>query len=316
MSPEHNESLNELEIIFSDPFIERTLDDARRYNQLLLTETPSQEQKTEIIKELDGMWGAALKSRVKMTGNMRIHTPGQDEPTIRFVDGEYVTSNGFAIIDEPVYQDGELTRIASRVTHHMYVPSTILDKDDESGAQYEATADIEGSFLEMTKASPERALALLTYTVPAMMEDAEARLFGAATNAVDADAIMSLKGFEISSDFSSESELIHDSFLHYLNNVIELDATLPYEMGVDGQLYVYHVASEKYVLHEVTLDKTLVFFSSFEFDEDEMVMNQPRLLIKGTLVGELKNDENFTVKVPVDSMTSLKSLREQYASRH
>jgi hypothetical protein len=311
--PQRNESFDQLEVMFTDPFVERTLQLARSYNDIFKDSDPTHDEKNQIVTELDTAWGNINKEQVNITGSVRVKTAEDEDSTVHFLDDKMVISNGFTIVDSPLYLDGEIIKQNSRVVYHFYVPAEAIGIDDEEeGVVFGGTAEIDGAFIDFQKASMERAVPLLTYNKPELLEDVDTRLFS--VNGTEADAVRSLKGLILPADFEEESDLTKNSFIHYLNEVIEFDALLPYEITAKGDLYVAKQNSAE--LHKVRVDirKALVYVSAVAYlrDEDLPADSKLRLVLNGLMLGAGKNDDNATVRVPIDSLVRFTSLRPRF----
>lgn len=310
----HSESLDDLELMFTDPFIERTLQLARTYNDIFQQSDPTHDEKNEIVKELDACWGSINKEHINITGKVRVKTETERDGKIYFFDDQTVISNGFTIIDEPLYMDGEVIKQNSRLVYHVYVPAEAIGLLDEGeGVVFGATAEIDGAFLEFNKASMERAVPWLTYAKPELLEDVDTRLFS--VDGTEADSVFAMRNLTLPDDFEQESELTKNSFIHYLNEVIEFDTSLPYEVSMEGELYVIKTDEPDPIKYEVDIKKVLIYIRSITYLQERGGLNDSklRLVLDGLLIGYNKQDENIPVRVPIESLRSIKTVRSRYS---
>ncbi|MDB5179551.1 MAG: hypothetical protein JWN12_183 [Candidatus Saccharibacteria bacterium] len=312
LPPSFSESLDQLEVMFTDPFVERTLKIARTYNDIFKETDPTHEEKDQTVIELDSEWGTINKEPLNITGPVRVRTQEDEEPKVYFLDDQMVTSNGFTVIDEPMYMDGEIIKQNSRVVYHMYVPAEAIGIEEEDGVVFGGTAEIDGTYIDFNKASMERAVPWLTYNKPELLEEVDGRLFS--VDGSEADAVLALRGLKLPDDFEDESELTKNSFVHYLNEVVELDSLLPYEIGIKGDLYAAQPGSMEFRKVRAKIRKALVYVSAIAYLHDDTIAsdNKLRLVLNGLLLGAEKSDDNATVRVPIDSLSTLKSIRPRY----
>lgn len=311
-SPEtRNESFDQLEVMFTDPVAERTLELARTYTALFAESDPTQEEKNEAIAELDAAWNLFIREPIRVTGNISLQQDGNI--TVHFLDGQIVTSNGFAIIDDPMYRDGELYRANSRVVYHLHVsPETVGLQSNQEGGVYGAVAELDTTFIDFTNASKERAVPWLTYAAPELLEDIDTQLFS--SNGTEADAVVALKDVVLPSNFEQESELTKNTLIQYLNDVIEFDTLLPYELSVKGDLYVAKKDNSDFIRVKAKIKKALVYISAVGYLENESVSSDGRLqlVLNALLLGESKKDTARSIRIPFNSLKSLRTVRSRY----
>ncbi|MDB5162915.1 MAG: hypothetical protein JWO54_505 [Candidatus Saccharibacteria bacterium] len=306
---ESSKELNGLEAAFSEPFVERVLEMGRTYNEIFKEIPPTEEERAYIIQELDIEWGTIKGTIIKYTGNVKVKDRDDEgEVRIIFIDGAEVVSNGFYI--EPEYANG---RELQKVKHHLFVKFNDLYGDEsgeDNGNLAGATGDIDSSSIELDSASAERARAWLTISCPELIEEIDLRVLNAAGG--EDDAIVSLRGFDLSIYPELSDDFTRNCLTIYLQKVVEIDLYAPYSTKLDGYARMLDDQSNLYTLK---IDGALVYINhlilhpTFNLDETDTAWSLATVI---TVLDEDRTEDPEQYIVPIDTFKELHSIRSAF----
>lgn len=314
----NSDQLNLLEKALTDPFIERVLQMGRTYNEIFKETGPTEEERHQIIDELDREWGGAYGLPVKLTGYVSVPMKDSEGVQSVFLDSRDVISNGFTIMPEPIIVGGEEIGYFAKVKHHLYAKaSDVWGNEDLDGLDPDThlgvTADIEKSIIEAPIASPDRARAWLAVSCPELMEEVDTRVLN--SEGYDGSALLALKKLDINQLADLSDEFTRSCFDIYLNSILELDTITPYALDIDGfgrsadgedEGQEYIITSQRTLAHipSVTLQPA---FSNSEGDDGAWALAMNTALIP---VDKKENLPRFVISV--EALRSIASIRDLY----
>jgi len=306
---ETSNKLTELDAAFTDPFVEGVLETGRTYNKIFQEATPSAEEASLIIDELDTEWGNIRNSEIHYTGMIKVadlHNEGEVQQV--FLDGARVVSNGFCI-ERGDIESGE----PYKVRHHLIVKFSDaygIDSDDQKDMITRATGDIDSSLIELDSASSERAKAWLTLSCPELIEEVDFRVLNATGD--ESGALLSLQGLDFNR-YADLNDLFTRNCLNvYLQDIIEIDTTAPYSANINGYA---RMAEDQDTLYHLKVDTALVDMStigmqqSFNLNEGDTDWSLSAFI---SILGTSRNDAAQNYILPVDSIQTMQSIRTAY----
>ncbi|MGH7218279.1 MAG: hypothetical protein ACREGE_02455 [Candidatus Microsaccharimonas sp.] len=319
---EAQDTLEQFERAMVDPFVERVLGLAREYSQLLSENiNVSLEDKQAIISDLDHNWGSIMDTDLSLTGYALVASPDNDKGGMKvFMDGTEVTSNGFSILNEPIYVAEEEVGEASRVVHHMYANITDvwpMEAIEERGLSAETkvaiAVEIDGTFLDLPGISKERAAAWLELACPGLIEELDVRMLNAQES--EAGAFLSLQGFDIDEYTRAlDDEFTRDCIDIYLNAIINFDMELPYGMRING--YTLRADQEDSIMYKTETSQMLAFIPSVgiwpKFSDDPEDAGKWGIAARIIAMPGRKDDQAMHLIAPVDSISLLYSVRNSF----
>jgi len=310
LSDEAPKDFNDIDAAFTDPFVTRVLDMVRTYNRIFQENIPTDQEKDDIINELDHEWGSIKDTAIRFTGNIRVRdNDNREEIKVVFLDGADVVSNGFCIENETI------NGIAvSKVKYHLLVSFKdaygIDASEDAKVGVTGATGDIDSSSIELDIASPERAKAWLTISCPLLIEEIDFRALNGPGG--EDDAILSLKDLDFNEYADLNDEFTRNCLNIYLQSIIEVDKEVPYSSKLDGAA---RNIDDQSLLYNIKSDNALIKVNSialqpaFNLDEADTRWSLAALI---SLLDESRVKETEHYFIPVDAFRDLQSIRTAY----
>jgi hypothetical protein len=292
----------------TDPYVDRMFLRAKEYEEVLntLDENPddSVPAAQKFMHMLDAEWMYKGKNMV-VTGI--VATADENGNTIRdrIVETE-VASNGFVFDRDEVTFEDETIMGEWRAALHMTVPH---EKGTKGCVMY--LRDIE--HIEYPFPSNELRSVRYNYHRPAMATDIYTRIYDSAT---DNDVLYALRDlyFDMNEQFDDDTEELKD-LISYLNNVSDLDLSVPWRLTINGEIGVTHddgvtkavslaTATHYYAqVHGIT-------FTSWRNDEEKRGVTTRKFpSLHTTLYAKDKDKPNITAYIPLTSIHHAESLR-------
>lgn len=311
-----------MERAYRDPFIANIFKEAVSYTHLMQETSLTHEEMGDVVRDLDAQWVTLMGSEVQFTGQARLtgfDSDGDEMTDTVFLDDTRVISQGFDVEHIDQYVGGEAIGTVPRVVLSLVARAQDIypdDIDDEhSDAHMVFFADIETSQIEVVRGvSDQRAEAWLELHCPELFAALEYCIFN--EDGTEADALLALRGFDLSQFEDISEEMTRDCIQVYLNSKLQLDQLVPYEVRLDGSARqpvaedtsIYRVSSDG-VLAQMTSIVVLPEFEAMPRDGkwaigvDSLVATSDRTATPTRLV------------IDLDAIDDMSSMREEYFSR-
>lgn len=222
-------SFEELDILTSDPLVDRLEQQAAEIARLLNRTTDvNQQEIADLTSGLDEQW-PYIGSRLIVSGRVSVPDVESGDIVSLYVEDEELISNGFCFQPEPVEFEGE--QIGVR-----YVPKYHVIQVGENGARRFGTAGFDDVVIDFPAESIELIERRLRHFHPDVMADVDTRLLNAET---DAEATLALADWQIRFDVTNDDDMRFKSDLeHYITSILDYDTVLPYLFTVKNKFYV------------------------------------------------------------------------------
>lgn len=313
MPTEFNLDLERIEAATIDPVVKRSIDTAKKYNELLAEEAVSDEEASDIIVELDQSLRGVIGTRPEMYGVVSLaELDGSvSKYTIRETDS--MIFNGFTMVKEPVSVGGEVICEQQKVKFHLIMEIPEGERDAYQGATIRpAEADLDAISIEFNTVSPERAEAWLTCFYPEFINEVDSRIFNA--DGSEADAVLALKGLAIPFIEKKDGQKAKQCLDVYLHKMLELDTTIAYSCGVNGIIFT-HSDGDEYDQETIESDSYLAIvnqLTAVRIYRSEDSADEYMLCLDALLVNPDRRVGNTNILLPLDSLESIMSIREAY----
>ena len=295
-------NFEQLDTALDDPLVKRLLVPAQEWNEYLLTEQVDNADATRIIEDLDETWkrNKLMRGEVEVTGQL------YTEDESRFAAGESMLSNGFTIMRDASGRQKIMLQLAEPVI------------DENGSLAYKLwSSGIEGTHLEFTKMSRERARAWLEAFYPDLIAHIDDVLFNGDE---DESEVMSALGGLIfdQATYGDDLERVEQSVALYLEDVLKFDTTLPYVIGVSGKIGYYNPQTEQYEVERSTSNGYPVLFMlkalcTATLSETPDDIGKRTLSLGGKLILDVDREvPGRKVIIPLDTLTSFKAVRDEY----
>src|SRR5690606_21525221 len=125
----------------------------------------------------------------------------------------------------------------ARVQHHMYaLPQDVYGNENREhyneSLLVAITGDVEDGFIRFDGASPEHARAWLSHSCPELMSEIDVLLLNG--DGQESTALLALKELNFNSLADMSDEFTRMCVDIYLNQILEMDKTVPYSLSIDG----------------------------------------------------------------------------------
>lgn len=317
----HNSGQQEfalLEQALAEPFISSTIEKAKEFNELLAEVDTEPEERAGIIAELDMAWGTLEGANMRLTGFVRAPLPGQHEIETEgvFIDGSEVISHGFTTVAVPQFVGGQQIGETYKIKHLIGVGvSEVWDDEAREGIDPEtyvlATAELNGTHLEVDGASPERARAWLAVSYPELIDKIDSRLLN--TDGSEGDALMSLRGFDFNKYANLEDDFTRICIDTYLNELLQMDKLVPYVIHMHGP--ARDGSEETSLLYNLSSAGSLAFIPSVGLQPQFSNNRKSKKWDLGVQTAAITKDRNESPRyfvVSINAFESIDSLRQLY----
>jgi hypothetical protein len=305
-----SKEFEQLETSMVDPYIEKVLSLVRQYNEIIHYTAPTQDEKNEIVAELDTEWGSALRMPMKATG--RIATKAEEGNIEKsFYEDLDVVSNGFCMIEEPIYVDGDLISTKYVIKHHLLVAQELIGvTGGEEGALVGATAEVDDVILELPTASYERSVAWLSENYPDFIQEDDENMLN--SDGTEADALLALRNIIIPKELCEDTEFARNCLVVYLNMNIQLDQHVPYSVSLDGKVHSYNEDGTISV-GTVESDSTLAMLKSITVGRyNPEAGNDYEIFVSTMVLSQERSAVNMQLNIPLASIQTAMSIRSAY----
>lgn len=292
----------QLDKAINDPVVTAVIDEAKLFNELLTQEATTVEDIKPMVLELESKWQRMMGSPVKVTGFVdMMNEAGVVEST--FCDERDFISNGFCVANG---DDGEV--VGRKIMLELLKP---VSKDPKDNTFVVCKGDIDRTNVQFQTASFERASAWLTALYPEVIDELDGRLF--ANDGSEADAVMALKGMELPL-FGGDKDFAFHCITNYLHEVIQFDTTLPYEIKIEGEVVMTDDEGFERI-YEIRSDNLLAQINNVLPGQRHSLEGISGFLsLDISLASKDRLAPNIPMKVPIDSIVSLESVRSVYYS--
>lgn len=240
-------SFDQLEMALSEPHVERVVQQAREFNELINAGPITAQELYDIRNGLDAEWGPLNRASVRISGRILVSDEDIDlAPTYYSVDDQLAYSNGFDITVDTISLDDEGgdedTIQAYRIVHHMLINfeealPAVAAMYKERGADVPpwtgVHAELDDISIQPEGMSVERAQAWLETSAPELMSELEIRVL----DDVEGEdyALLNLVDFNPNDYADLSDEFTRKCFDRYINSILDFDNEVPYTMSFDGR---------------------------------------------------------------------------------
>lgn len=308
---ELDSKLFELDAAFADPVVEEALKQARLYRDLLKDEIPPSKTRAEIIQELDSHLAGAIGTVVKVFGNMTNMTP-DGEYISTYVDTHNAIFQGFTMANVDPSQDGDDDELPKTIKFLIYIPMNEEEQAEYGGTHRAMAADLDSVNIEFNVVSFERAKAWLSSFIPELIDEIDRTLLNEPDQL---EPILALSNFDIRIENVDDELMARKCIGIYLNELIPFDQEVPYEIKLQGISFV--VSDEEGVIGTAEMNKAeklarLRFIRLAQVDDVNTASNHLRICLDAELLDPDPNQVSLRVLIPIETITSLTSIRNFY----
>ena len=300
-----------------DPFITDVVKDAVELNELMKTEATTVEDARSIVQTLDAMWGAINDTIVKVTGNVTYKTPDGEFHSQYYEDTEMI-SKGFMITGHENETDAQYGRKV-RFTFLLDIPEEMREmyRDElEDVSHMIMGADVDQVSIEAEGYSINRAKAWLTIYAPDLLEDIDELVMNAEGN--DIDSLLALRDLDFSMIEGDENTRFTalQCVSVYLMDMFAIEEKIPHVVSISGRIMMKNVNDED-IFARTSAKEHMAYIHGLAVidtnDEDVATgeVSNPRtdIYLYMTVLNNEPNTGGYSVRVPLDSIFTLESLR-------
>lgn len=236
---------DDIEAAMTEPIIEKALQEARALNEMLRETTPTEEELVQLIEHLDKIWGNFANQKMKVTGEITAYnnfatrydgvivdiSDDEGESTIQQQYEQEMKSCGF-IAEENALGQYTIKLLGERQLG--------VAEDGIPGDSQYIGIDIDKARVDfMYILSKERAQKWLEVYAPDLIAEVDSILFSEGVNS-SADAIAAVGNIDLSGldECAWQEEQAAQCLQIYLEGIVNIDKSVPYQMGLDGYVLV------------------------------------------------------------------------------
>lgn len=316
---EFEQTITELEALFTDPEFKETLDEVRQINELLADEPTSESDAQAIIEDLNAKWRAKdyYGKEMFVTGNVHVGGTYGDveygdldpESMTTFTNGSFISKGFVMIASLQEGADGPLVR-------QQVIMNGMVEIDDDTeygiaGKSNEACGIILSpeTNIECKELTAPKAAAWLEMYYP----DTKLLLDACVIEADDESGqTINLRDTPFTPAHSRKKEAQDQkrALQVYLEKQIQYELYVPYLMELCGDCEVFDAKRAKWEDKQITSNQKSMVIVQTLMVEIEKKTKEFKFFIQGLLVTSLKNDATL-IKMPLQTILSMESGREK-----
>lgn len=287
-----------LDVSVHEPALDSVIEIAKTYDTILRFEPPENSYRLKMVKALDEKWKPWMNSYLKASGMVYIQTGNNLKPCI--IAGTPALSNGFSTIIPPY--EGESGEYSSRLAYYLYISGTHLTEDEEDDRMYPCHAIIDEAIVQTNRASRERAITWLELAAPQFVKEVDQRIVSSRD---EVEALMALKGLDLSEYIDVNDELTRNSAETYLDSVIQLNQFVPYSISIRGFSFENNKMTRKKIARKDNF-RGIAYFNSIHVHVGLTTEYRPKweVALLATLASPEASQGSATRFIPIDSLSA------------